>query len=244
MADALFEDPRLAAIYDALEADRRDLEVYADLTDEIAANSVLDIGCGTGTFACLLASRGKTVTAVDPAVASVDIARHKVAADRVRWLVGDATTLPAIRVDLTTMTGNVAQVFLDDKEWLAAVRAVRAAVKPGGAFVFEVRDPDREAWREWNREQSYRRLEIPEAGFVRYWVEVTRVALPLVAFRSIFVFEREDSCVMSDSTLRFRSEDEILSSLAESGFTVREIRDAPDRPGRELVFIAIRPSDG
>ena len=42
----------------------------------------------------------------------------------------------------------------------------------------------------------------------------------------------------SDSTLRFRGRDAIADSLAESGFTVDEIRDAPDRPGREFVFIA------
>ncbi len=44
----------------------------------------------------------------------------------------------------------------------------------------------------------------------------------------------------SDSTLRFRSRDEIERSLADAGFDVTEVRDAPDRPGREHVFIAER----
>jgi ubiquinone/menaquinone biosynthesis C-methylase UbiE len=68
--------------------------VYAALMDELGAHSVLDLGCGTGTFACLLARRGKEVTGVDPAVAALAVARRKPAADRVRWLAGDAGSLP------------------------------------------------------------------------------------------------------------------------------------------------------
>ena len=44
----------------------------------------------------------------------------------------------------------------------------------------------------------------------------------------------------SDSTLRFRSRDELATSLIAAGLVVDEVRDAPDRPGREFVFIARR----
>jgi hypothetical protein len=45
----------------------------------------------------------------------------------------------------------------------------------------------------------------------------------------------------SDSTLRFRERAELAASLASAGLVVDEIRDAPDRPGLEFVFIAHRP---
>ena len=111
MPDPIFDDPRLAGIYDHLEESRPDLEVYNAIVDEFAARTVLDFGCGTGTFACLLAARGIGVVAVDPAKASLDVARSKPNADQVRWLLGDATTLPRLDADMATMTGNVAQVF-------------------------------------------------------------------------------------------------------------------------------------
>jgi hypothetical protein len=36
----------------------------------------------------------------------------------------------------------------------------------------------------------------------------------------------------------FAERDEITRSLQASGFRIDEVRDAPDRPGREFVFIA------
>ena len=83
--DPIFEHPRLVSIYDALDPDRRDLEVYADITRELGARTVLDVGCGTGTFALLLADRGLDVVGLDPAAGSLAVARGKSGAHRVRW---------------------------------------------------------------------------------------------------------------------------------------------------------------
>src|SRR4051794_40696530 len=135
MADDGFEVPRLAQLYDVLDPDRSDLAVYAAIVDELGARRVLDVGCGTGTFALMLAGRGVDVVGVDPAAASLDVARAKPGADRVRWIEGDATTLPPLRVDLAVMTGNVAQVFVSDEEWAATLDAVRAALVPAGHLV-------------------------------------------------------------------------------------------------------------
>lgn len=114
MADAHFEVPRLAEIYDPLDSDRSDLDAYATVAGEFGARAVLDIG-GTGTFACL---------------------------------------------------GS------------------------------------------------------------------------LVCFRTTFVFDGDGAVLASDSTLRFRGRSELADSLTAAGFVVDEVRDAPDRPGLEFVFIA------
>lgn len=64
---------------------------------------------------------------------------------------------------------------------------------------------------------------------------------PLVSFRHTFTFEADGPTLVSDSTLRFRDRTEIAESLRLAGFGLREVRDAPDRPGLEFVFIAQRP---
>ena len=61
-----------------------------------------------------------------------------------------------------------------------------------------------------------------------------------VSFRMTFVLDSDSAALTSDSTLRFRSRDELADSLAAANLNVEEVRDAPDRPGREFVFIARR----
>jgi ubiquinone/menaquinone biosynthesis C-methylase UbiE len=239
LTDAAFEDPRLAAIYDALDPDRSDLDAYLAMVEAFGARSLLDLGCGTGVFALLLAERGLEVIGVDPAGALLDVARAKPGAEGVTWIHGDASAIPAgTRVDMVTMTANVAQVFLTDADWRATLSAVHAALRPGGRLVFESRDPARRAWEEWTEERTRTTTDIPGVGRVTDWVQVTDVDGELVTFVSPNVFEADATTIVSRSTLRFRSRDEIEASLEESGFLVDEVRDAPDRPGRELVFIA------
>ncbi len=240
MPDAVFADPRLARVYDPLDADRSDLDVYVAIVGASGAGSVLDVGCGTGTFACLLATSGVEVVAVDPAAASLDVARSKPGADLVRWILGDATTLPDLQVDLATMTGNVAQVFLTDEAWLETLGGVRRALRPGGQLVFEVRDPARRAWLTWTRDETWARTVVEGVGAVVSWVDLRGVDGQLVSFRSTYAFERTGETLTSTSTLRFRERHEIESSLEASGLRTFEVRGAPDRPGLEHVFIAER----
>ncbi|SEG91717.1 Methyltransferase domain-containing protein [Nonomuraea solani] len=241
MADDLFEHPRLAAVYDPLDPDRSDLEVYADIARELGARHVLDVGCGTGTFALLLADRGFEVTGVDPAEASLDVARAKPGADRVRWLHGDATGLPPMRADLATMTGNVAQAIIEPADWAGTLDGIHAALRPGGHLVFETRDPARQGWLEWNRAASYQVTSIDGVGEVTTWSEVLDISGPLVTFRGTWEFASDGQRLTSYSTLRFRERDEVEADLAAHGYVVKEVRDAPDRPGREFVFFARRP---
>jgi SAM-dependent methyltransferase len=241
MSDNVVEHPRLATIYDALDVDRSDLDAYVRIAEELGARSALDVGCGTGTFAILLAGRGIDVTGVDPSHASLDVARAKPGAECVQWIHGDATSLPQLQVDLATMTANVAQAIVERADWEATLRRVFAALRPVGHFVFETRDPGYRAWESWNRAESFQSVELEEIGLVESWHEVTDVDGPLVSFRSTTVFASDGEIVETDSTLRFRERDEVEADLIQCGYVVDEVRDAPDRPGREFVFFARRP---
>jgi hypothetical protein len=73
---------------------------------------------------------------------------------------------------------------------------------------------------------------------VESWGDLTAVDLPFVSFRGTYVFGSDGAVLTSDSTLRFRERAEVEESL--TGFTTDEVRDAPDRPGKEFVFVATR----
>ncbi|WP_218829243.1 hypothetical protein [Rhodococcus sp. 06-418-5] len=85
--------------------------------------------------------------------------------------------------------------------------------------------------------------DIPGVGRVESWLETTEVDGPLVSFRWTYVFAGDGEVLTSDSTLRFREREEVESALVDHGFTVGEVRDAPDRPGREMIFYAHSAAD-
>ena len=238
--DAIFAHPRLAPIYDTFDGDRGDLEHYLAIMDELGATRVLDVGCGTGTFAVLLARGGRTVIGVDPAAASLAIAERKGAGLPVTWIHGNAGAAESCAADVAVMTGNVAQVFRTDEDWALNLRRIRAALRPGGHLVFETRRPEFRAWEEWAADTELVVRAVPGVGRVGRRLEVIDVHLPYVSFRYTYRFLADGTVLSSDSTLRFRDRAEIETSLTGAGFEVRDVREAPDRPGREFVFIARR----
>lgn len=243
MPDAIFDHPRVARVYDSLDPDRSDLDTYVDLVDEFGATAVLDVGCGTGTLCSRLAERGMRVLGVDPAGASVNVARTKAGADRVTWVVGttlDVAADPARhqQYDLATMTANVAQVFLEDHEWLANLGAIRTCLRPGGHLAFESRLPSDRGWERWTKELSHRVVKVQGEGPVEDWVQVTRIDGELVTFDSPTIFLADGERIDSTSTLRFRTQEALERSLSAAGFAEIEVRDLPYAPGRGWLIIA------
>jgi SAM-dependent methyltransferase len=108
--DAIFTHPRLAPIYDAFDGERDDLTAYLNIAGELGANRVLDIGCGTGSLAVLLAENGRTVMGVDPAWTSLEVAKSKDKTATITWIHGDITKAPAFDADLA------AEVLVDPRQ--------------------------------------------------------------------------------------------------------------------------------
>lgn len=236
--DPAFADPRLAVLYDALDGGRSDLDAYVAMADEVDARTVVDIGCGTGALATRLAGSGRKVVGVDPARASLDVARTKPFAERVTWVHGDATALldRAVTADLAVMTGNVAQALVSDDDWQVTLDAVGRCLKPAGWFAFETRRAEARDWERWDEPATAVRRA--DGSTVIVSRTVTEVAPPLVSFVTKTSVAGE--IVWSTSTLRFRDRREIEQDLQKHGFTVVDFRDAPDRPGKEMVFLCRR----
>lgn len=245
VVDAVFSNPRLARVYDPLDPDRSDLDVYVDAVQEFGARVVLDVGCGTGTFLARLIDLGQfTLVGVDPAGASIEVARAKVDTEQVEWIVGTVEEVaedPARRgrFDLVTMTANVAQVFLEENEWLSTLRAIHTCLRPGGHLAFETRVPGDRAWRRWTKEFTRQVVDVPGEGLVEGWVHVTHVSGAFVTFESPTIFHADAERLESTSTLRFRTQEELRATLSQAGFLDIDIRDLPYAPGRGWLVVAI-----
>ncbi|GAA2408000.1 class I SAM-dependent methyltransferase [Nonomuraea africana] len=241
MRDAEFNDPRLVTVYDAEYSWSRDDDFFLSVVGETPAARVLDLGCGTGRLALGMAAAGHQVTGVDPARASIEAARRKPGAERVTWIEGTAEVLPERSFDVVVMTSHVAQVFVDDDAWHRTLTAVGRSLVPGGRLVFDSRDPRDRGWERWNPVDSRRQVSLPDGREVEVWTEVTTVQDGAVSFAGHYSFPDEE--LVSTSTLRFRSEDELRASLAAAGFTVERIyggwsRQAVGEGDGEFLVIA------
>ncbi|ABI90982.1 methyltransferase domain protein [Burkholderia ambifaria AMMD] len=217
--ERLYTDPRLVAVYDRFNAGDRDFAFYASRIGA-ARQRILDLGCGTGTFARRLASAGHDVVAIDPAPAMIGHARRQPGADAVRWFACGLDGLPrGAPFDVVVMTGHAFQCLLTDAEIDATLCCVRRVLADGGRFLFETRNPRVEPWRAWTPQASVSRINTPEFGIVELHHAVTAVDGPIVSFDTVYRFHRDETHVKSASRLRFIAQSELQARVAAAGFS-------------------------
>lgn len=139
----------LAASYDGLMADgayRRRADFLERLfrKGRIPVESVLDLACGTGTIACLLAERGYRVTAVDGSAEMLAQAAAKASGLELPPLFV-CQDMPRLRLARPV---DAAVSTLDSLNYLTRVRDLRETfrrvyrwLRPGGQFIFDVNTP-------------------------------------------------------------------------------------------------------
>jgi SAM-dependent methyltransferase len=242
--DLHYVDPRLVALYDRDNPRGVDTDFYLQLATDLNACTILDLGCGTGLLTRELATADRRVIGVDPAAAMLAYARNQPGAERVLWIEGDAGSLGTPEADFVIMTGNVAQVFLEDDEWAATLRAIYAALRPGGYLAFESRNPDDRAWERWNRAATYEEIESPD-GPLTCWVDLVSVGNGRVCFEGHNIFTNTGETMVVRSELRFRSRLELTASLVNAGFVVEQVygdwtHGAVVSTSRVMVFVARR----
>lgn len=242
--DLHYVEPRLVALYDTDNPHGLDTDFYLQLATDLDAHRILDLGCGTGLLTRQLAVDGRHVTGVDPAPAMLAVARQQPGAERVQWIEGDSAAFGTPDADLLLMTGNVAQVFLDEEGWMTTLRAIYAALRPGGYLAFESRNPDDRAWERWNREATYEQINSPY-GPMTCWLELVNVENGRVHFKAYNIFKATGEVLIASSELRFRNFAELTDSLNNSGFTIEHVygdwhRGPVTSTSRVLVIVARR----
>ncbi|MEV5960090.1 methyltransferase domain-containing protein [Streptomyces sp. NPDC051987] len=222
MVDHSYADLSLAALYDTLNPWGPGDDFYLDLV--MSAESVLDVGCGTGRLlrGARTAGHGGRLMGLEPAAAMLVQARR--AAPGIEWVLGDLRShrWEGYGFDLAVMTGHAFQELLGDEEVRAALTAVRSALSCTGRFVFETRNPTARAWETWTPDRV-RRLADGNGRQVRVWHEIQG---PPVGDRVTFTETYEGEAwawpQVCRSTLRFLGPDALRGFLADAGLEVVE----------------------
>ncbi len=218
--DLLYEDPGLARFYDLDNGlGGADHDTCAGLA--AAAASVLDLGCGTGQLAVRLADE-RQVVGVDPAEAMLAVARGRPGGDRVTWVEARAQDLALDRrFDLVLLTGHAFQVFLSEADQRAALSAIARHLSPGGRFIFDTRNPAREAWRAWTPETSARDFLDPQLGAVEAWNDaVLDPETGIVTYQTHYGIVATGRTFSASSRIRFLPCETLAALIEEAGLIV------------------------
>lgn len=243
--DLHYTEPRLVAMYDTDNPRGLDYDFFHQLAAEIDAQTIVDLGCGTGLLTREFVNPQRKVIGVDPSPAMLAYARQQPGATAVQWINGDASAIGSPDADLALMTGNVAQVFLEDTDWVATLRALFTALKPGGVLAFESRYPPDRGWERWNREATHTIADSP-FGPLESWLEVVSVTPGRVRFEAYNIFLNSGETLVVESELRFRGLEEMIMSLEGVGFNIQQVygdwlRNPLTAESKLMIFVAQRP---
>ena len=140
----------LAASYDQLMADgsylkRADWLERLFKKSRIPVHTVLDLACGTGTIACLLAQRGYQVIATDGSEEMLTQAMQKAAALDGQPPFFLCQTMSGLRLvepmDTVVSTLDSLNYLTRERDIRETFRRVYRWLKPGGQFIFDVNTP-------------------------------------------------------------------------------------------------------
>ncbi|CAN5426518.1 class I SAM-dependent methyltransferase [soil metagenome] len=256
-----FSDPRLVAIYDTVNAIREYKDFYLELGKRLAATSIIDIGCGTGLLTYELSKQGHKLIAVEPSLPMIERTLERVYDGPIRFIHGGVESLDslgaleesgALHFDLAIMTGHVAQFFLEDADWQAALASIHKALRPGGHIAFECRNPVVQPWFiassnssdsstshaishatshatshaahiDWPSATNRRKVTDPAVGAVEWWSQLIEVIGDRVIYEIHYLFPDSDVKLVSINELRFRDRTTIEKSLRDAGFVIENV---------------------
>jgi SAM-dependent methyltransferase len=235
----------------------RSLEVVLGLltANGAAIASAIDLACGTGSVAMVLAEAGVRAVGLDRSPEMIALARAE--AERrglsITWITGDMTAFTlAEPVDLCTCFYDAVNYLPDEESLRAFIECARQALNPGGFLAFDI-NTLRKLRDHWSDSVIVAEDNDEALLLYRSWFDESRQSSPLM----VTGFERRDD----GSWDRFDEEhieyvfavDSITQMLNRSGFEPVQILDWGERPSDEVrdgsessfrvLYLARKPVD-
>jgi SAM-dependent methyltransferase len=240
----VFTDADAAALYD-LESPWDGQRFPGDAFYDgvvMSAESVLDVGCGTGGMLHAARARGHQgrLVGLDPDDAALDRARRRT---DIEWVLGVAAQARWDReFELATMVSHAFQCLIDDDEVDASLVAIRSSLRDGGRFAFETRHPQARAWEAWTNHSKV----VDASGRVLLVThDVDSVVGDVVTLTSTKSDEHGNTLRVDCSRYRFLAVPRLNAFLTHAGFAIEaQYGDWQRGPitdtSREIVTIARR----
>lgn len=213
----MYSDAEAAALYNVLNPWGPSDSFY--LARVMRSRDVIDVGCGTGTLlrrARLEGHAGRLV-GIDPDPAMLDVAKTR---NDIEWVLGTAASMSWDReFNLAVMASHAFQCLVDDEDLRGSLEAIRRALRSGGEFAFETRNPAVREWESW-RPSNPIDVADPAGRRLRIVYEVEEVDGDMVTFTES-TFARDGTNLRADrATLRFLDPASLDRFLIDAGFSI------------------------
>lgn len=208
-------------VYDQVNGWGKDDEFFLALLKKINVKTIADLGCGTGRLTTHFAEAGYQITAIDPNEEAIECAKSKEYHGEVTWIVGDSTNLKTSTYETIIMTANVAQVFLTEESWKNVVADAFRALKPGGHFIFDTRNPLAKVWKEWEKDTTPDvATDLVNGEPLEIWTQYEGLVDDVFTFYETVKRTRTGEVVIHEKMqLKFRTQEAIYESLKKEGFS-------------------------
>lgn len=213
----MYSDADAAALYDILNTWGPADEFYLSLV--LAAPTVLDVGCGTGTLLgrARNGGHGGRLAGIDPDDGMLTRARRR---DDIEWHAGRAAQMSFDReFALVTMANNAFQFLAADDDIRASLAAIRAALTEDGRFAFETRNPLARAWDDWNPSNPFDVVD-HHGRELRMIYHVTSEVGDVITLTETTATRDDEALRVDAATMRFLNEAALDRFLAEAGFAI------------------------
>jgi len=210
---------------------------------------VLDVAGGTGKSALPLQRRGYRVSVCDLSPTMIAVARRRLCLPPHRCFVADMRRLPDVGpFDLVFCLDDSLNYLLSPADVRAALRAMRAALRPGGLLLFDVNTLatystvfSQEFWRHGRAASFHWRGRGPDLGRRTYSAEIEVVREGRRRIRSVHV-QRHYSGTAIGCALDAAGLEPVRTLGQVSG---GRLTDPPDEDDHgKLVYVVRRPEQG
>lgn len=241
----MLDETFFAALYDRTydARARQDFAFYLPMI--MAADTVLDVGCGTGALLHLARDAGHTgrLVGLDPSEHMLARARRR---SDIEWVRGDLADVQWQGVfDLAVMTGHAFQQLIGDDDLRTAFAALARALTPAGRFAFETGNPAARGWENWTPEHVAE-LTDEHGTALRMWHQYDEPVGDVVTYRTTVASDAWDAPrTSSPDTLRFLTVDALTAFVTGAGLVVDDVFGDFDRQPRtdaspEIVAVVRR----
>jgi SAM-dependent methyltransferase len=185
--------------------------------NRIPRSSMVDVACGTGALALMMARRGWRVYGIDASEGMLRVASAKTKGKGVTVLRQDMRRIRLPEpVTLATSLFDSINHLLSSRDLLRTFRAVHAALRPGGWFAFDV-----------NNERCFRTLwtrsgTMDHPDFTLVLRNSYRPVYRLGEVRLTLFERKSDRYIRHDETVRERwyPDEEVRVLLEKAGFEI------------------------